>query len=73
MLFATEFAITNLFPSLLRFTTNPTTNRRSLSTFAHKILNVMRGHNVSLRHSVKHYKTLIIKYVFIFFLIPAIG
>ena len=62
----TEFAIANLFSSLLRFTTNPTTDGSSFSASAHIILNVVRGHNVSLCHSVKHYKIWIFKTVFIF-------
>lgn len=66
MLPATEFTIAYLFTSLLRFATYPTTDGSSFSTSTHIVLNVMRGHNISLCQSVIHYKTLIVNDIFIY-------
>jgi hypothetical protein len=65
MLSPAEFTIANLFATFLRFTTHPAANGRAFSTSAHIVLNVERGRNVLLRHSVKHYKTLMLILVFI--------
>ena len=55
-----EFTMANLFASLLRLATAPCACRSLLFTFAHNVSNVMRGRRLSLRHSVKHYETVII-------------
>lgn len=60
MLLPAEFAMANLFASLLRLATAPNACRSLLFTFAHNVSNVMRGRRLSLRHSVKHYETVII-------------
>ena len=58
-----EFTMANLFASLLRLATAPSACRSLLFTFAHNVSNVMRGRRLSLRHSVKHYETVIIRII----------
>ena len=57
----TKHTMTHLFTLFLRFATTPCANRCLFSTFTHNVCNVMRGHRLLLRHSVKHYKTSFVK------------
>jgi hypothetical protein len=63
----TKLTVTHSLTSLLRFTAHPTTYRCTFSTSTHNTLNVMRGHNFSLCHSVEHYKARLIDCRFIIF------
>lgn len=69
----TEHAMANLFAKFLRLAAAPCAYWSPLSTFTHNVCNVMRGRSLLLRHSVKHYKTLRMKYCFIilFFFNPS--
>lgn len=51
-----KLAMANLLASLLRLATAPGTYWCALSTSTHIVSNVVRGRNVLLRHSVKHYE-----------------
>lgn len=59
MLMPTKFAMADLFTFLLRLTTAPSTCWSLFFTSTHNACNVMRGHNISLRHSVKHYEAVV--------------
>lgn len=61
----TEFSITHTLPALLGFTTSPACDGRTFPTSTHNDSNVMSGHNVLSRHSVKHYEAMIINRFFI--------
>ncbi len=61
MLFTTELSVTHSFASLLRLATSPIRNGRSFSASTHNVSNVVRGRNLLLRHSVKHYETSFLK------------
>ena len=52
-----KLSVAHLLPSFLRFTAYPACYWGTFLTSAHFVLNVMRGHRLSLCHSVKHYKT----------------
>ena len=57
----TKHAMAHFFTIFLRFATTPCAYRCLFSTFTHNACNVMRGHRLLLRHSVKHYKTFFVK------------
>ena len=59
MLKPTEFSATTLLSALLRLATTPSAYWCSFSASTHNACNVVRGQNVLLRHSVKHYEALI--------------
>lgn len=65
MLTTAKLAITYSLSSLLRFTPCPIGVRCSLSASTHNACNVVRGHNVSLCHSVKHYKPVNLTAIFL--------
>lgn len=54
--FTTKFTMAYLFASFLRFAAAPSADWCLLSTFTHNACNVMRGHILLMRHSVKHYE-----------------
>ena len=53
-----KLAMAELLASLLRLTAAPCAYWSPFSAFTHNVCNVMRGHRLSLRHSVKHYETI---------------
>ena len=61
--FSTKFSMANLFASLLRLAIAPCAYWSPLFAFTHNVRNVMRGHRLSLRHSVKHYETRFVLFI----------
>ncbi len=65
MLTSAKFAMTKLFSAFLRLTVATCACWKSFSTSTHITCNVMSGHKLSLRHSVKHYEAILFNSCFI--------
>ncbi len=63
MLFTTELSVTHLLAAFLRLASCPISYGRSFLASTHNVSNVVRGRNLLLRHSVKHYETRFVMFI----------